>query len=65
MKTVEKWLWRIRWAGRMTTTRAHFTEEEVRKEHPEAVRVEGSRIVVEMPETQAELDAAMRQRGGR
>jgi hypothetical protein len=65
MQQVEKWRWRIRWAGRITTTRAHFTEDEIRREHPDAVRVDGSRIVMELPETPAEFDAAQRQRGDR
>jgi hypothetical protein len=62
MKQVEKWRWRIRWAGRMTTTRVHFTEAEIRREHPEAVRIEESRIVVAQPETDVELEAAQAQR---
>lgn len=65
MQRVEKWLWRIRWAGRTTTTRVHFTEAEIRAQHPDAVRVDGSRILVDLPETEAERAAAMRQRGGR
>jgi hypothetical protein len=65
MREVEKWLWRIRWAGRTMTTRAHFTEAEIRAEHPEAVRVEASRIVVGIPETTAERDAARQPRGSR
>ncbi len=65
MKQIEKWRWRIRWTGRMTTTRAHFTEAEIRVENPEAVRVEGTRVVVEVPETEAERAAAMQQRGHR
>lgn len=65
MKNVDKWLWRIRWAGRMTTTRVHYTEDEIRVEHPEAVRVDTSRIVVQLPETEAERDQARQPRGGR
>lgn len=65
MQTVEKWLWRIRWAGRWTTTRVHFTEPEIRREHSEAERVDGSMILVQLPETEAERLAAQRQRGGR
>ena len=65
MKTVEKWRWRIRWAGRWTTTRIHHSEAEIRVEHPEAVRVEGSRILVDLPSTPAEFDAARRPRGDR
>lgn len=65
MKTVEKWLWRIRWAGRTTTTRVHFTEAEIRRQHPEAERIDASRIEVELPESESELQTALRQRGGR
>lgn len=60
MKQVEKWRWRIRWAGRWTTTRIPFTEEDVRREHPEAVRIEGTRVDVQMPETEAEIQAVQR-----
>jgi hypothetical protein len=60
MKTVEKWLWRIRWAGRWTTTRVHFTEAEVRREHPEATKIEGSMVLVELPETEAEIQGSQR-----
>lgn len=59
MRQVEKWRWRITWAGRSTVTRAHFSEEEIRVQHPEAVRVEGSRLV-ELPETQDEITAGQR-----
>lgn len=65
MKTVEKWLWRIRWAGRWTTTRVHFTEAEIRREHPEAERIDASRILVDVPDTDEERAAAVRQRGAR
>jgi hypothetical protein len=65
MKTVEKWLWRIRWTGRWTTTRVHFTEAEIRREHPEAERVDGSRILVDVPDTEEERQAAQQQRGAR
>jgi hypothetical protein len=60
MKIVEKWLWRIRWAGRWTTTKIHWTEEEIRRENPEATKVEGSRILVNRAETDAEIEAAQR-----
>ena len=60
MRTVEKWKWRIRWAGRWTTTRIARTEEVIRREHPEATRVDGTRIQVELPETEAEVMASQR-----
>jgi hypothetical protein len=65
VREIEKWIWRIKWCGRWTRTRIHWTEAEVRLRHPEAMRVEGSRIVVKLPETPAEIDAAMQPRGPR
>jgi hypothetical protein len=65
MKTVEKWIWKIRWAGRWTTTLVPFTEDQVRREHPEAVRVEGSRVLVDVPETEAESQERQQQRAPR
>jgi hypothetical protein len=62
MKQIEKWRWRIRWAGHMTTTQAHFTEAEIRQHHPEAVRIDGSMVAMELPDTSEERDAAMQQR---
>jgi hypothetical protein len=60
MLTVEKWHWRIRWAGRWTTTTIHYTEQEIRREHPEAVKIEASRVTVRRPQTEAEIEAAQR-----
>jgi hypothetical protein len=65
MREVEKWKWRVRWAGRLTTTRIHYTEAEIRREHPEAIRLDGTRIVVVLPESEAERGAAIIQRGRR
>jgi hypothetical protein len=65
MRQVEKWLWRIRWGGRWTTTRSHRTEEEIRVEHPEATKIEASRVVVDLPATEAEAIARQSQRGRR
>jgi hypothetical protein len=62
MKQVEKWRWRIRWAGRSTTTRIHYTEAEIRREHPEAVRVDETRVLVAVPDTPQELERAQVQR---
>lgn len=60
MHQVEKWHWRIRWGGRWTTTRIAYTEADVRREHPEAVRIDNTRIEVQLPDTQAEIDATQR-----
>jgi hypothetical protein len=65
MKTVEKWKWRVHWAGRMVVTRVPFTADEIKARHPDAIRMDGTRLVVELPETQAELDAARQPRGSR
>lgn len=60
MKTEHQYLWLTRWAGKMTKTRHHATEEEIRKLHPEAVRVEGTLIIREVPETENERWAQFR-----
>jgi hypothetical protein len=65
MRAVEKWKWRIRWAGRLTTTRIHYTEAEIRREHPEAVRLDETLTLVTVPETDEEREALQRQRGRR
>jgi hypothetical protein len=58
MKQIERWLWRYKWAGRKVTGAVHMSEEEVMREHPDAVRVEGSKRIVEEPETEEEHRAA-------
>jgi hypothetical protein len=60
MKTVEKWKWRIRWAGRWVTTRIAMTEQDIRREHPEATKVDNTRIEVTLPESEAEVLAYQR-----
>lgn len=59
MKTEELWRWPIKWTGKWTTTRHHATEAQIRKEHPEATRVEGTRIEQQIPETPEEIAVAM------
>ena len=46
--------------GRWTTTPIAYIEADVRREHTEAIKVEASRVLVELPETEAELMAAQR-----
>jgi hypothetical protein len=60
MKRVELYRWRHAWAGRWITTSYQCTEEEIRMEHPEAERVEGTLQVRWLPETREEIDANMR-----
>jgi hypothetical protein len=54
MRTEVQYRWRILWVGRWVTTGHHCTEEQIRKEHPEAVRIEGSRRELEVAETSDE-----------
>ncbi|MBC7392342.1 MAG: hypothetical protein H7340_03335 [Variovorax sp.] len=54
MKTVHYYYWKTLWNGKMSTTRHLATEDDIRKKHPEAVRVEGSLVVRQLPETEAE-----------
>ena len=51
MKTVETYRWRVRWIKRWTTTSFHMSEADIRVEHPEAERVEGTLIIRQEPET--------------
>jgi hypothetical protein len=61
MITEEVFLWQIQWAGTWMVTRTRFTENGIRREHPEAVRVEDSRQVRLTPESpQERLHAASR-----
>lgn len=59
MKHVEKWLWKIRWAGRQTTSRVHYTEEK----SAASTRGRSRRRQLDRgapAETEAEVDAAQR-----
>jgi hypothetical protein len=58
MRLIERWQWRYKWTGRMVTSRVHMTEEEAKREHPDAVRVDETRRVDEEPETEEEQRAA-------
>lgn len=40
-----EWRWRFQWGGRWVTDKLWRTEDEIRREHPEAVRVDGSERV--------------------
>lgn len=54
--------WRVKnHLGRWITTRHHCTEEMIRRENPEAVAVEGSLIVREVPDTDEEYQQLVRQ----
>jgi hypothetical protein len=65
VKEEVQYKWRIKWCGRWTTS--HFcTEDAIRIEHPEAVRIDASRRVITIPSTEEEMKAGMyAPRGGR
>lgn len=50
MPAVETWRWRIRWGGRMRTAPGHWTEAEIRREHPDAERIGSSLTLRNEPE---------------
>ena len=54
MVTEEVYFWRIQWAGRWMLTTRRFSERDIRQEHPEAIRVDDSRLTILTPENQQE-----------
>ena len=60
MKIENTYRWMTKWNGKMSPTRYHCTEESIRKNHPEALRIEDSLIVQEIPETDEEWQARLR-----
>ncbi len=54
MKQVDVYFWQIQWAGRWMTTFTRFTEEAIKREHPEAVRIDDSVQARMVPETPME-----------
>lgn len=58
MVTEEVFYWQIQWAGRWILTRHRFTERAIRREHPEAIRVEESKEILLTPETPQERQQA-------
>jgi hypothetical protein len=51
MKTEIQYRWRIMWLGHLATTRHHCTEEQMRREHPEAIRIDDSRRELNIADT--------------
>lgn len=58
MVTEEIYFWQIQWAGRWMLTKRRLSEREVRLEHPEAIRVDDSRLTILTPETPEERQQA-------
>lgn len=61
MKEETTYQWRIKWAGKWGTTRHNCTEEQIRKEHPEAICLPHTKRVLLLPETPEEVAARMRE----
>jgi len=59
MRQEELWEWRIQYLGQWTRTINGVTEAEIRKIHPEAIRVLGSRCVRQIAETPDDLRLLM------
>lgn len=59
MRQDELWDWRIKWLGQWTTTINGATEEEIRKKHPEAIRILGSLCVRQIAENLDDLKRLM------
>jgi hypothetical protein len=49
--------WRTKWLGKWTTTRYLATEDDMRKRHPDAIRLDDTLKIVQVPETEAEIVA--------
>lgn len=60
MKEEITYQWRIKWAGKWSSTSYHCTEAQIRKEHPEAVCLVESKRVQLIPETPEEFTAQQR-----
>jgi len=60
MISEETFFWQIQWAGTWMLTRTRFTEAAIKREHPEARRVEGSRQLQLTPESPQEKLTAIK-----
>ena len=58
MVSEEVYFWRIQWAGRWMLTTRRLSERDVRREHPEAIRVDDSHMTILTPENQQERQQA-------
>jgi len=58
MLSEEVYFWRIQWAGRWMLTTRRLSERDVRREHPEAIRVDDSHMTILTPENQQERQQA-------
>jgi hypothetical protein len=49
MAEITLFRWRVQWLGKWVTTRYDATEDDIRKQHPEAVRIDSTRVVRQVP----------------
>ena len=59
MISEETFFWQIQWAGTWMLTRTRVTERAIKREHPEARLVEGSRQLLMTPESPQERMTAV------
>lgn len=59
MKKVEFWYWRMKseTTGKVGKSVCRFREEDALRRDPDAVRIEGTRVVIDVTETADELAA--------
>ena len=59
MKTTEFWYWRMRseTTGKLIKSVCRFTEEDALRRDPQAVRIEGSCVLIDVAETDDERAA--------
>jgi hypothetical protein len=55
MKTVALYRWQVQWLSKWVTTSYLADEETIRRSHPEAVRLDHTLELRELPETSDEL----------
>lgn len=60
MVSEDVYFWQIQWAGRWMLTSRRYSERDVRIEHPEAIRVDDSRLTILTPENLEERSFAMK-----
>lgn len=60
MKSVDYYRWKVKdRLGKWYTTRHDASEEQIRKQHPEAVRLDHTKVTRQIPETVAESNYSM------
>lgn len=60
MKQVNYYRWQVKnHLGKWFTTRHEASEEQIRKQHPEAVRLDHTKVTRQIPETAAEMNHRM------